>query len=106
MRNLTAITISFLRQEYTRKCVQSLIDNYSGIKILVAENGEYDKDTHKFLEARKVQYHLMPFDSGVCFARNRLLAASRPQCLLLGPARPRYPELSQVEKMVKFLETH
>ena len=106
MRNLTAITISFLRQEYTRKCVQSLIDNYSCIKILVAENGEYDKDMHKFLEAKGIQYHLMPFDSGVCFARNRLIDEVKTKYVLIGDDDFFYTETSQVDKMVKFLETH
>lgn len=104
MKNLTAILISFLREPYARKCVQSLVENYPGIKVLVAENGHYSESMHEFLDSVGAEYHLMPYDSGVCFARNRLIDEVETEFVLVGDDDFFYTETAKVDKMLKFLK--
>jgi GT2 family glycosyltransferase len=106
MKNLTAIVISFLRPEYTKKCITSLQKTHPKIQILVGENGKYDDNLFKFLKKRNIPYFLMPFDSGVGFARNRLMDEVKTEFVLVGDDDFFYTEEACVDKMVKFLEKH
>jgi glycosyltransferase involved in cell wall biosynthesis len=105
-KNLTAVLITFLRPEYTKKCVDSLIKNYPGIKIVVGENGEYNEELHKFLEERNIRYKLFPFDSGICIARNHLVDECETDYVLVGDDDFFYTPDSKVDKMLTFMKNH
>jgi len=106
MKNTTAVLISMMRDEYTRECVQSLHDMYPGIKILVAENSHFNYDLKKFVNDRGGRYILMPFDSGVCFARNRLVEMADTKYILVSDDDFYYNEEAKVKEMIKFLEAN
>jgi len=104
MKNVTAVIISFLRQEYTTECVRSLREMYPGIKILVAENGEYNRKLADFIHGQEGQYFLMPFDSGVCYARNRLMELVRTDFVLVGDDDFFYTKEASIDKIKKVME--
>ena len=106
MKNTTAVLISFMRDEYTKECVRSLHDMYPSIKILVAENSHFNKELKDFVNEHGGRYILMPFDSGVCFARNRLVEMADTEFILVSDDDFYYTEEAKVEEMVKFLEAN
>ncbi len=106
MKNITAVLISFMRPEYTKECVKSLAENYKGIKILVAENAEYNKDLRDFVKEHGGRYVVMPFDSGVCFARNRLVEIAETEYILVGDDDFYYTDGAKVKEMLKFMRAH
>lgn len=106
MNNITAILITFLRPGYTKACIDSLQKEYKDIKIIVGENGNYSKKMKAFCQARGVKYVEMPYDSGVCFARNRLVELVDTEYVLIGDDDFYYDENAGVEKMLKFLSSH
>jgi len=104
--NLTAVLITFLRPEYTRKCVKSLYKQYKGINIIVGENGNYDEDMHIFLNAHNARYIMLPFDSGVCYGRNRLVEEVETDYILVGDDDFFYTKNAGVDKMFNFIQRH
>lgn len=106
MKDVTAVIISFLRPEYTTECVRSLREQYQDIKILVAENGRYDKKLAQFVHEQDGHYFLMPYDSGVCYARNRLMELVRTRYVLVGDDDFFYDKDARVDDMKIFLEKH
>lgn len=106
MERITAIIISFLRPEYTKECIRSLKKRYDKINILVAENGEYSHDMDAFVRIYGGEYMMMPFDSGVCYARNRLVEAAKTEYVLVGDDDFYYNQYAGVEKMLDFMDRH
>lgn len=106
MKNLTAILISFLRPEYTMECVRSLREVYPDINIFVGENGHYNEELKNYVNEKGGKYFLMPYDSGVCFARNRLMSLVSTDYVLVGDDDFYYIPDPGVKKMVTFLENN
>ena len=106
MKNTTAVLISMMRDAYTKECVRSLCEMYPGIKILVAENAHFNKDLKDFVNDHGGRYILMPFDSGVCFARNRLVEMANTEFILVSDDDFSYSEEAKVKEMIKFLEAN
>lgn len=104
MKNVTAVIISFLRQEYARACITSLKTQHPDIKLLVAENGEYDHEFAGFVKSHGGRYLVMPFDSGVCYARNRLVEQVDTEYVLVGDDDFFYTPDTGADKMLKFLQ--
>ena len=101
MRNVTAIIISFLRTEYTQKCIASLREMYPDIKIRVGENGHYSEDMAVFCKEKNAEYIELPFDSGVCVARNRLVEGVETEYVMVGDDDFYYQENKDTKPMVK-----
>lgn len=106
MQDTTAVLISFLRPEYTIECVKSLREQYAGIKILVADNAEYNAKLNAKLKEYDAKYILMPFDSGVCFARNRLVELVDTKFVLVGDDDFYYTETAKVKEMRNLLKAN
>lgn len=106
MKNTTAVLISFMRPEYTKECVRTLCEMYRGIKILVAENAHFNQDLKNFVNEHGGRYILMPFDSGVCFARNRLVEIADTEFILVSDDDFYYTEEAGVKEMVRFLQAN
>lgn len=104
MKNVTAILISFLRPEYTMACLKSLKQIAPEIEIIVAENGEFDQELNDFILNLGGQYVQMPYDSGVCHARNEMMKLVKTEYVLVGDDDFFYLEDTGIEKMLKFLE--
>lgn len=104
MNNITAIIVSFLRPAYLKKCVLSLRKQYPDIKIIVGENGEKTKDMSDFLKKNNAKYIQLPFDSGVCYARNTLIKKVDTKYVLVGDDDFLYEKEARVDKMLKLLE--
>jgi glycosyltransferase involved in cell wall biosynthesis len=106
MENLTAVIISFLRPGYTKACIASLRKEYPGIKIIVAENGNYTKEMQKFCADHDAKYLQMPYDSGVCVARNSLVDHVDTKYVLVGDDDFYYTQEAMVREMVEFLDAY
>jgi len=106
LKDTTAVLISFLRPEFTIECVRSLYEQYPKIKILVADNAEYNNKLCEDLKQYGAKYILMPFDSGVCFARNRLVELVDTEFVLVGDDDFFYTETAKVKEMRDFLKGH
>lgn len=105
MSDLTAIVISFLRPAYTIACIETLREHYPGIKILVGENGEYEKELAKVCEKVGAKYIKLEYDSGVCQGRNSLMAHVETKYVLVGDDDFFYDEKTGVDKMRLLLES-
>lgn len=106
MENLTAILITFLRPGYTRACIESLRLQYPKIKIIVAENGKYSRSMQSFCRKNNASYIMMPYDSGVCVARNELVRNVDTDYVLVGDDDFFYTETAMVDRMLTFLENN
>lgn len=106
MEKVTAIIISFLRPAYTKACVKSLRKMYPDIKIIVGENGEYDKELAKVCKQADAKYIDLPFDSGVCVGRNTLISHVETEFVLIGDDDFLYTKEAMVDKMWQFLNGH
>lgn len=103
----TAIVINFLREPYLRKCLDSLQALYPQINVKVGENGHYTDEKKKWIESVKERkYYDLPFDSGVCVGRNRLMKKVRTKYVLVGDDDFMYTNDSKVDKMIEFLEAN
>ena len=111
MDNLTALIITFLRPDYTKACIKTLREKYPDIKIIVADNGievegDFDDEMSEFCSINDAEYHVMPYDSGVCYARNRLIEFAKTEYVLVGDDDFFYTQDAKVERMVKFLDSN
>jgi len=106
MKNVTAIVISFLRAGYTKACVDSLKANYPEINILVGDNAGDQPAMREFCKSRGVEYIPLPYDSGVCVARNELVKRVATEYVLVGDDDFFYTPSANVEGMKKLLEVH
>ena len=106
MKNTTAVLISMMRDAYTKECVKSLREMYPEIKILVAENAHFNQELKDFVNEHGGRYILMPFDSGVCFARNRLVEMVDTEFILVSDDDFYYTKEAKVKEMIKFLEAN
>ena len=108
MKNTTAIIISFLRTEYTKKCISSLRTLYPEIKIRVGENGHYSEEMADFCKGQNADYIDLQFDSGVCVARNRLIEGVDTEFVMVGDDDFYYVDgkdsKPMVREMIEFLE--
>ncbi|RKZ11057.1 hypothetical protein DRQ25_00935 [Candidatus Fermentibacteria bacterium] len=106
MKKVTAIVISFLRPGYTKACIRSLRKTYPKIRIIVGENGKKDIGLAQVCNEVKARYVMLPFDSGVCVGRNKLLELVKTKYVLVGDDDFFYTEKAGVDKMKKFLDKH
>jgi len=103
MNDVTAIVISFLRPAYTEACIRSLRATYPDIHILVGENGEHDKKLASVCKEVGAEYIQMPYDSGVCYARNRLVEHVETEYVLVGDDDFYYTETAKADRMAELL---
>lgn len=106
MNDVTAIIISFLRPGYTKACVDSLQAQYPDIKIIVGENGNVTPEMTAFMQARGVKYIKLPYDSGVCVARNTLIKEVDTEFVLVGDDDFYYTPEAKVDAMARFMRNH
>lgn len=106
MKQVTAIVISFLRPAYTVACIRSLRKTYPDIKIIVGDNGGDDGSVYFACEEVGAKLISLPFDSGVCVARNELLKHVETRYVLVGDDDFKYDENARVDSMTGFLNTH
>jgi len=115
MKNVTAIIKTFLRDEYLYTCVDSLLEVYPDIKILIAddsyENPKKDmplekRNFYKKVEKLGHQVHFLPYDSGLCVGRNALVQKVKTKYLLIGDDDFKYSIQANIDKMVNFLDNN
>ncbi len=106
MKNITAIIISFLRSGYTKACIKSLKEQYPDIKIIVGENGEFDISIATLCQEVGAKYIQLPYDSGVCYARNALVKLVETEYILVGDDDFFYTGEAKIEQMKNFLEQY
>lgn len=104
MKNTTAIIISFLRPQYTLECIKSLKKEAPDIKILVGENGNFNKDIDKLCKEVGAEYIQLPYDSGVCVARNELIKRVNTKYVLVGDDDFYYTSEAKISEMEAFLD--
>lgn len=106
MKNVTAIVISFLRPGFTKACIESLRRTYPEIKIVVGENGHHNPDLAKACKKFDAKYIQLPYDSGVCVARNTLVKNVETEYILVGDDDFYYNEEAKADAMKYFLDRH
>lgn len=104
MKNVTAIVISFLRPGYTKACVASLRERYPDIGIVVGENGNRDGGLAEACARASAKYVQLPYDSGVCAARNRLVSETDTPYVLVGDDDFFYTDSARAEDMAAALD--
>lgn len=105
-KKCTAIIINFLREPYLFRCIESLKETYPKINFLVAENGKHNKEVEKIVKKYKGKYIRMPYDSGVCVARNKLMDNVKTEYVMIGDDDFEYTKEANVDKMIKLLENN
>src|SRR5688572_11973908 len=117
---VTAIIKTFLRNDYLKRCVDSMLLQYPDIRIGIADDG-YPDPAGKSIKERIPEWkrewyaklgeagHFvisMPFDSGLCAGRNELVSMARTEFVLVGDDDFAYDQRARVERMVQFLDEH
>lgn len=81
---------------------------YPDIKIRVGENGHYSQEMADFCKEHNADYIDLPFDSGVCVARNRLVEGVDTEFVMVGDDDFYYIKDKNsnpmVREMIEFLE--
>ena len=72
MKNLTAILVTFLRDEYLEVCVESIKKHYPEIKVIIGDQSP-SKEKKKMYEGMGIKYYELEYDCGLCIARNYLI---------------------------------
>jgi GT2 family glycosyltransferase len=103
LSNVTAIINNFLRPEYTKKCVESLRENYPQVKILVGNGDKPDPDLEQFVKDNGGDYIELPFDGGICVARNRMVEHVKTKYCLIGDDDFYYSPDAHLEIMLDFM---
>jgi GT2 family glycosyltransferase len=106
MKEVTAIVISFLRPDYTMACIKSLKEVYPDIKIVVGENGDWNQEIADLCQTLKAKYIKLPFDSGVCVGRNRLIDVVDTTFVLVGDDDFFYTKETGVDRMLELIKNH
>jgi glycosyltransferase involved in cell wall biosynthesis len=122
MHNITAVIKSFLREPYLFECYRSLKEMYPTIRVIVADDSlrpgeEYSEMRKTWIEniTKNGDRHVaLPFDSGVCVGRNRLIDMVETPFVLIGDDDFQYRPIDNiagfghkgpmVDKMKLFLE--
>jgi hypothetical protein len=105
MSDVTAIVISFLRPGFTEACIRSLRACYPDIRVIVGENGEIDARLRSACAEVGARYVVLPFDSGVCRARNRLVSLAETEFVLVGDDDFLYDAGARADDMAAFLRS-
>ena len=105
-KNCTAIIINFLREPYLYRCIESLKATYPDINFLVGENGNYNKKVEELINQHNGKYIQMPYDSGVCYARNRLVKEVKTKYVMIGDDDFEYNHSARVDDMIDFLDNN
>jgi GT2 family glycosyltransferase len=104
MSEITAIIKTFMRDEYLFRCIDSLLETYPNIKIIVGDDGFESGYKKEFCEKRKIPYVRLPFDCGITYARNKLIEQVKTKYVLIGDDDFIYTKEAGLEKMKKILE--
>lgn len=105
MKNkLTAIIVTFLRDDYLKICLESLRKTYPEINIIVGDNGRTSNDKKEMCERYEAEYFELPFDCGLCTARNMLVDMVETPYILVGDDDFKYDKNAKVDEMLDFLE--
>jgi len=105
MKNLTAIIINFLRDDYTVDCVKSLREQYPEIQILVGDqNKKTSKELNNVCKENGAEIVRLPYDCGLSRSRNILVEKVKTDYVLVGDNDFLYTDSSKVDKMLEFLE--
>lgn len=105
MKNLTAIIVTFLRDEYLYVCVDSLINQYPDISIIIGDQCP-TKDKKAHFESLGIKYVELEYDCGLCKARNELVKLVKTDYILIGDDDFKYTEEAKVDEMLWMIETH
>lgn len=103
-KNLTAIVVTFLRDEYLQTCIESLRQQYPDINILVGDNGYSSDKKRELCASVQAEYIELPFDCGLCVARNRLVELVKTPFVLVGDDDFKYTGAAMVGEMLQFME--
>jgi GT2 family glycosyltransferase len=104
LRNVTAIISNFLRPAYTRKCVESLKENFPEVRILVGNQDKPDKELELFVKENGGEYIELPFDCGITTARNLLVNQVKTKYVLIGDDDFYYTPWAHLEIMLEFMQ--
>lgn len=106
MKNkLTAIIITFLRDEYLHICVDSLLSQYPNINVIIGDQNP-SKKKKKHFEKLGIRYIELDYDCGLCKARNELVKLVNTDYILIGDDDFKYTDESKVDEMLWMIETH
>ena len=103
MKNITAIIVTFLRDEYLNVCVESLKQTYPDISIIIGDQNP-SEDKKKHFESLGARYVELEYDCGLCKARNELVRLADTNYILIGDDDFKYNEGAKVEEMLKIIE--
>jgi len=103
MKNLTAIIVTFLRDEYLYVCVDSLLKQYPDINIIIGDQNPSEEKKERF-ESLGIQYVELEYDCGLCKARNELIKLVNMDYVLIGDDDFMYNDEAKVDIMLKWIE--
>lgn len=110
MNNITAVIKSFLRNNKTRACIDSLLKTYPGIKVIVIDDSypEYRAEMDSYYNDLKKKGHQViyaPFDIGISAGRNWALENITTEYTLIGDNDFIYTKEAGVDRMKEVLES-
>ncbi len=103
MKDLTALVVTMMRDEYLFKCISSLREVYPDINIVVGDNGYPSKEKKIFCEEHGAKYFELPFDCGICVGRNMLVDRIKTIYTMVGDDDFFYTPGAKVNKMLEFM---
>lgn len=103
-KNITALVVSFLREDHLAYCLNTLRKQYPNIKIVVGDNGGYHDKKKKICKKYNAEYNKLPYDCGICVGRNRLIDKIDTKYVLVGDDDFYYDKDAKIVEMAKLLE--
>jgi len=100
----TAIVVSFYRWKYLEKYLESFRNQYPEQRIIVGDNGGKHKKKKKICKKYNAEYNKLPFDCGLCVARNRLVKKVKTKYTFIGDDDFYFDGRGNLKKMVELLE--
>lgn len=105
LNDSTLIVTAFNRPDELEACVASIRAFYPKLRIIIGDNGEHFRESRKKLERQyKCRYLLLPFDSGVSYARNMALDQVETKYAIIIDDDFIFTEKTKLERMKTVLD--
>lgn len=100
MHKVTAIIVTFNRNDQLKNLLRSLKKYYPDMHAIVVDNGD-GKNKYRTYNKRYVDYHKIPFDSGLSYSRNYALDLVKTEYFLLLDDDFIFTERTDVKKLLR-----
>lgn len=97
------VCVNFFRKDDTKRCIESLKDQYPKCKIYLADQDTPSSEMIEFYEKYEVEYYYVPYDCGLSYCRNFLIDKIKEPYIMWGDNDFVFDKRSNIYKGIDLL---